>query len=400
MNIGRIIGAVAFAAVAAVGRGEWRTIDGTGSSVTVPLNLSSVWDKRSLDEEQIAWSSLGWDDEAEAAGGKTVTLQLIPLSAGAAVTLMTEQKGHRQTYVWEPDGVTKQVYRIQHKVIGGSVLETDLKAYFSFERYDNIPPSEVEVRAAIRSADGYGQDFGVANDSANWWILTDGPGDGIEARTGTSSFAFTMSGQGEFLFDYALWGGEWTVTVDGVQVQAPSAAGDWAAFRIPIGGFTCRHTVVFHATLSAGGDIARLRNVRWMAEDSDWRVESEESVETSFDLREGVRVLKDRDDLLPFAYSSTNFTGVAGATSESIVEVSIIRVIGAGEDVSRWTDEVPGTARVLYRGMGESTVAWKGKPGVWRATFIIANASGGALHTETAVFDMRQCVRGLLIRLR
>ena len=73
---------------------EWS--EGTGAIAQVSLDLSEVWDKRDLDEEPILWSSLGWEDVAEEEGGKTVTLQLVPLSSGAGQTLGSGLKGYRQ----------------------------------------------------------------------------------------------------------------------------------------------------------------------------------------------------------------------------------------------------------------------------------------------------------------
>ena len=180
MNISkRTIGAVALAAAAVVGYGDddiivdgvEEEVEGTGAIVQCALDLSDVWDKRDVKDEPILWSSLGWEDAAEEESGKTVTLRLIPRSAGEALTLMEAQTGFRQTFTWTPGEVTKQVYNIRHVVGNGSPLEKDLNAYFSFEHYDHVAPSEADVRAAIRSDDGTGWNFGIVNDLKNWWNL-------------------------------------------------------------------------------------------------------------------------------------------------------------------------------------------------------------------------------------
>ena len=413
MNIKRTIGAAALAAVAVVGYGDdaiivdgvEEEVEGTGAIVQCALDLSDVWDKRNVNAEPILWSSLGWEDAAEEESGKTVTLQLVPLSAGEAQTLMEAQAGFRQTFTWKPGEVTKQIYAIRHVVSNGSPLETDLNAYFSFENYDHVAPSEQDVRAAIRSEDGTGGSFGIVNDAENWWNLVGGPGEGIAAPQGESTFVFTVDGHGTFLFDYALGGGAWTVTVDGVAVKSLTDAMDWTASGLSFEGLRA-HTVVFSTDLPAGGDFALLRNVRWVEE--DWCSSVGTGSGTAVDLRTNdVLVVKRSDELMPFAWSSTNFTGNAlvkntgfiSIDPQSVASVRVVQVTGAGDDVSQWATEVAGTERTLVaEQQGEGTIKWRHiKPGVWKAELVI-KTNGSETYRETRILDLRKYSgQGLMI---
>ena len=413
MNIiRRTIGAIALTAVAAVGYGDDVVADaeeeivGAGAIAWGELDLSEVWDKRNRNVEPILWSSLGWDDAAEAAGGKTVTLQLIPQSDGDPQTLASGLTGHRQTFGWKPSGVTKQVYNIRHIVVGGSPLET-LDAYFSFEHYDHVLPSEQDVRAAIRSDDGTGWDFGIANDAENWWDLAGGPGEGIAAPEGASTLTFTVDGRGTFLFDYALEGGAWKVKVDGVEVRTLDAAADWTGAELPMDERLVTHVIEFETELS-GGDSAALKNVRWV--DADDCFGGGRAGAGAADLREGVLVVRRANELMPFAWSSTNFTGNALVKNTgfvtidpaSLASVRVVQVTGEGDDVSQWTTEVAGTATTLVaEKQGEGRVRWKGiQPGVWKAELAI-ETNGSETYRETRILDLRKySAQGLVFFLK
>ena len=395
------IGALVLATVAAVGYGDdgvvcdgaERGIHGAGAIAQGELDLSDVWDKRKIDDEPILWSSLGWEDTAEEEGGKTVTLQLVPLSAGGEQTLGSKMKGHRQTHVWTPGEVTKQVYNIRHIVIGGSPLETDLNAYFSFKNYEHMAPLESDVRAAIAAKDG--SRYEIVNDTANWWNLAGGPGEGIAAPQGASVFAFTVDGRGTFFFDYALVGGAWTVKVDGVAVRTMDAASDWTGAELPMDERLVTHVIEFVTGLS-DGDSAALKNVRWISPDD--RFGGGQDSDGAVDLREGVLVLRRPNDLMPFTWSSTNFTGVVEiGPSEtqridptSVVSVRVVQVTGEGEDISQWAAEVAGTEKTLVaEKQGEGTVNWKHvKPAVWKAELVI-ETGGIETYRETRILDLR-----------
>ena len=401
MNIiKRIIGAVVLTAVIAVGYGADAVIAdgveevvvGTSAIVQCALDLSEAWDKRDLDDEPILWSSLGWEDAAEEESGKTVTLRLIPRSVGEAQDLMEPQAGFRQTFTWKPSEMTKQVYTIRHVVSNGSPLETDLKAYFSFENYDHVAPSELEVRAAIAAKDG--SRYGIANDPGNWWELAGGPGEGIEAPRGESVLAFTVDGRGTFAFDYALKGGTWKVKVDGVEVRTMDAV-DWTGVELPMDERLVAHVIEFVTELS-DGDSAVLKNVRWV--DADDCFGGGQGGGAAVDLREGVLVVRRANELMPFTWSSTNFTGNAllkntGFVSidpTSVVSVRVVQVTGEGEDISQWAAEVAGTEKTLVaEKQGEGTVNWKHvKPAVWKAELVI-ETGGIETYRETRILDLR-----------
>ena len=367
-----------------------------GAAAPHALDLSDVWDKRNVNDEPILWSSLGWEDVAEAEGGKTVTLQLIPLSAGEEETLRSGLTGHLETDYWTPGEVTKQVYNIRHVIVGGSPMETDLNAYFSFENYDHVAPREQDVRAAIRFGDGTGWDFGIANDAENWWDLAGGPGEGIEAPEGASTLTFTVDGHGTFLFDYALEGGAWKVKVDGVEVRTLDAAADWTGAELPMDERLVTHVIEFETELS-DGDIAALKNVRWV--DTDDCFGDGRAGTGAADLREGVLVVRRSNELMPFTWSSTNFTGNALVKDtgfipidpQSVASVRVVQVTGAGDDVSQWTEEVAGTEKTLVaEQQGEGAIRWKGvQQGVWKAELVIATG-GSETYRETRILDLRK----------
>ena len=402
MNIvKRTIGAVALAAVAVVGYGDGvgaaddaaEVIAGAGAIAQGALDLSDVWDKRDFSDEPILWSSLGWEDAAEAEGGKTVTLQLVSSSGDDPQTLASGLKGHRQTYVWTPDGVANLVYDLKHIVVGGSPLET-LNACFSFENAARVAPSEADVRAAIGSDDGTGLTYGIANDTGNWWTTVGGPGEGIVAPEGKSSFKITVEGSGHLRFDYALGGGAWTVKVDGIEVRTMDAA-DWTVAEVSVDGALAAHVIEFVTNLS-DGDTAALKNVRWV--DTDDCFGAGRCGIGAVDLREGVLVVRRANELMPFAWSSTNFTGVIeiglGETQridpQSVASVRVVQVTGAGDDVSLWTTELDDTAKTLVTELqGEGTVKWKGvKAGVWKAELVI-ETGGIETYRETRILDLR-----------
>ena len=367
-----------------------------GKIVQKALDLSDVWDKRDLDCEPILWSSLGWADVAEEDGGKTVTLRLVQLSDGAEQILGSGLKGHRQVTNWTPREVKKQIYNIRHIVVGGSSLETDLNAYFTFDNYEHLAPKEADVRAAIRSVDGTGWNFGIANDAENWWTLAGSQGEGIKAPSGTSKFTFTVNGRGAFKFDYVLDGVTWTVKVDGRQVGQLDAASVPTSVELSLNGSGGVHTIEFITVLSDGASFASVRNVRW--DDADYRVGLGKSGACPVDLREGMLVVQRAAELMPFTWSSTNFTGSALVKGvgyvqidpASVASVRVVRVTGEGEDVACWTTEVADTEKLLVAEKpGESTVKWRGvRRGVWKAELAISTG-GAVVHAETRVLDLR-----------
>ena len=116
------------------------------------------------------------------------------------------------------------------------------------------------------------------------------------------------------------------------------------------------------------------------------------------DLREGVLVVRRTKELMPFAWSSTNFTGNVLVKDTGFVtidpaskaSVRVVQVTGDGADVSQWTTEVAGTAKTLVsEQQGEGEVKWDGvKRGVWKAEFVIQK-QGGEAYRETRILDLR-----------
>ena len=68
--------------------------------------------------------------------------------------------------------------------------------------------------------------------------------------------------------------------------------------------------------------------------------------------------------------------------------ITLVQVTGEGADVSKWTQEVPGTATTLNQDAGEGEIEWFAKPGVWKASFELVY-DGQVFHVERAVFDLR-----------
>lgn len=407
MHIGRATCAVALATAVAVCCGEGRAdtvspdnpkvVDGGGNSALCSLDLTAIWEKTDVNPEQIEWSSLGWGDAAEEPNGKTVTLELVPIRMGSTITLMEPSVGFRQKFIWTPQGMSKQVYRLRHIVKSDSspVFMETLNAYFSFENYEDVAPSDEDVKLAIYPDGGEGWNYTFANDAQNWWALNPNDG-GIMARSGTSSFSFTVSGEGTFGFNYAMGDATWTVSVDGGVAQALSSSVDWTALSLVIDGLTT-HTVVFSTTLSEEGAFARLRNVSWT--DKDWRSDAGSSGMAKVDLREGALVIRRSNELLPLTYSPTNFTGdVLGKDvgyfridEDSVVSVRVVQMTGdAGVDVSEWTTEVQGTSLVLKDDVtDEGVVQWDHvNAGVWKAELTI-KTDGESVHRETRIFNLR-----------
>lgn len=398
MNICRIFCAVALAVIAAVCRGSGREgiiTSQDGDQVVCQLDLSRVWDKRDLKGEPILWSSQGWGLEPEINDGETVTLEVTAQSHEGVETLESGLVGYRQTRLWTLDGAEKTVYTIHHVVKSGAVSDQEktLRAYFSFENYEHVQPSMADVRAAI-CAGGDLQSYEVVNDPVNWWELVDGPGEGIEAPVGQSSLVFQRNGSYTSLsFDYTLGGGTWKVSINGGEPVELSASDGWSTVDFVVRGYALQ-TVEFITDLESDG-VALLKNVRWIEDVS--RFGTGQGSGAAVDLREGVRVMRRRSELLPFVYSSTNFTGLAEADGQSVARVSVVQLEGEGEALETWTP-VTGSEKVLKKdATGEGSVVWCGKKGVWKAIFEIRDSGKTVVHTEEAVFDLRNLACGFAV---
>lgn len=349
------------------------------------LDLSPCWEKMFPQDEGILWSSLGWDDAAEAPNGKFVTLQLIPQITGLPQPLTDELLvGHRQTFVWAPGHPQNQVYNIRHVVNNGTVVET-LDAYFRW--IHGVVPTAEQLRSAVKHADGYPQYYTIQYDPDAPWFLIGGESEGIEVSGGEGQCVITVVKSGRLSFDYALDGGTCMVSIDGGAPVSLVASTDWTGGEFEIDG-SRQHTIVFSATVGAEG-FARLKGVVWSEVDYDRRTDGIGVRGVQMDLREGVRVIRSRDELLPFVYSSTNFTGLAEADEQSVARITVVGLEGEGDELEEW-EPVPGTEKVLKKDtVGDGQVVWHGRTGVWKAVFEI-RAEDDVVHTETAIFDMRQ----------
>ena len=374
------------------------------------LNLSDVWALTSLADEQLAglrYSSTGWGCRTVAEGA-TVRIAAVSgiltdggfVADGAAATLVDGLTGDG-TYDWVPQGVAKRVYRLMHEVSvdGKPKAEETLYCYFDFSSCV-IQATAAEVAAAVCGEVSHAMK--ISNDVDHPWQPIDGAGSGLLPEKNlaagmetTISFAFT--GIGEFSFSYRLTGGGLTVTLDGAEPVELTANDDWTAFGPLTFETFGAHTAVFAFTSAADADAA-IKDVVWCRPEQA-SVAQAAATDKAMDLREGVRVIRGFGELLPFVYSPTNFTGLAGVADASIACVKVVQLTGTGPDLSLWSEEVPGTARELVRSASDGTVVWNGRNGVWKATFDILDGET-SVHTESAVFDMRRFGLGFMILLR
>ena len=390
MNISCSLGAVAVVVIAATGYGDGRSaIRRTvvaSDSMTVPLNLNSCWARRSIDPIAVGYSAVGWDD-VPVDDGATVTLEVLAGAAAPHVPEGGDGLSGRGTYVWHPSSEAMgQMCTMRHTVVRGGAVDPDetLVARFAFSRELR---TEEEVAAVIYPDARRPCEISVSG--ANW-LSTGRAGDGIAApvsEMATVTFAFDWAGP--FDFEYRFVGeGALTVVVDGGERRTLDPSVGWVAVRFGFDSVRA-HTVV----LSASGDAA-IRNVRWGI--GGYAFGSGRRGSSAVDLREGVLVVRQAQERLPFTWSSTNFTGVVASGEvdlRSVASVRVVQVTGEGEDVSQWTAEVSGTAKTLVaEKKGEGKVRWTGvKPGVWKAEFVI-RTDGGEVHCETRILDLRKYV--------
>ena len=363
----------------------------------VSLDLSAIWDRTDLSAIGVAYSAVGWALTADESD-RTVTLAYFKTNeeASAATEIASGLTGCG-TQTWTPSGVAKDGYELRHSVYDGltEVAGERLSAFFTFANCQMEATPE-EVRDAVL---GIGEPCIVTNDADHPWQPLAGAGSGAAAPAGTNTqIGFAVAGEGALSFGVRLDGGTLAVLVDGVSVATYDSVADWTAVTLPIVGRTA-HTVAFAYTAADGTTSAALRGVSWKTDAG--RLSAASCDGARVDLREGAKTIMRREQLLPFVYSHTNFVGVAGATAESVARVSIVRLAPdePTDDLSLWTNAVAGTERVLREESDESSVRWRGHGGVWRATFDILNGED-TVHTETAIFDMREFCPGFMLMLK
>lgn len=349
------------------------------------------------------YSAIGWDLDAVPDSSRTVTVTarpgtlvngvFTPDSGVPEVTLLAETTG-RGEFDWgnTPD-VGRRIYQFTHTVRKNGVLDEAgiLCGYVDF-RDCEIYESQYEVMRAVLAE--FTHEIEVVQDGYNPWqpadvsttrsgIFTDEALDQDEETLTT----FTFNGVGVFRYEYKLDGGQLLPVVDGVEGEALATAGDWSAGRVEFadGG---DHEISFVFTGAGDGSTAGLRNVQW-TQAASFACASDAGTGIRFDLREGVRAPRYLSQVLPFAYSSTNWIGdVSGASAESVAKVTIVQLTGTDPDVRNWTEEVPNTFAELVKEPGEGVVKWKPRKGVWKATFDILN-SEDSIRQEESVFDLR-----------
>lgn len=128
------------------------------------------------------------------------------------------------------------------------------------------------------------------------------------------------------------------------------------------------------------------------------RIRTVSSDGVRFDLREG-EVLKTSSpaEIPPFAYSATNFVGLSEAAGGTVAAVSIVKLEGTGDDLTRWTER--GSRRKLVESAGEGAYAWSAKRGVWKAVFEIRDGQGVA-RTCDRILDLRDLKLGSCLILK
>ena len=355
------------------------------------LDLGELFDASTQNPVPISYSARGWGLEAEADSGNTVTL-VISSDVSGDLTIASGLTGHDAVYQWVPD-VPRREYAICHIVSNGTeeVSSRRLVGALSLIVHEKSATDE-EILAAATGARG--EPFTLVSDVDYPWQPIEGPGDGLRSKASATegktdtALAFAVEGCGAFDFEYALDDGTLSVSVDGVEVRSYAVAAGWTADSLEIATYGA-HSIVF-LYHPAGTGRGSFRSARWHAKDMSLAEVSADGL--VLDLRDGVRSVKYKEDLFPFVYSATNFTGLAGVEGETRSRVSVMRLMGEGWDYASWTGSehvVAGSERVLFEGPGESSVTWTPERGIWKAVFEILSGEE-VVHCESAIFDMHR----------
>ena len=419
--LGAVVTLLTFSAAADYVRENELDVEAVVQQMSVPqqvADLRATFPVASLDDKALKglmYSANGWalnaaEDETRTA---TITAQAGTLADGvftpdgsAEVTVLSATTGEGTTD-WIVTEISKKVYRLTHTSRKGWTVDDagTCYGYLDFTHCVSYA-SQADVEAAVLGAITH--KIAVIQDAVWPWqpIDTAVARSGIEtnellSRGETTTTTFTFKGRGVLHYEYDLTGGMLEVVADGEVVSTFTAeTAGWVPCQVLFEGFGA-HEVSFVYTAVGNYAVAAIRNVRWEVDDvSMWTQKGVD--ETRVDLREGpVRTPRNRDEVLPFAYSSTNWTGVAGATAESKAHVRIVQMTGSDPAVTNWTTEVAGTSRVLHDAPGEDAVSRKLKVGcVWKATFDILNGET-SIYSEEAWFDLRQTrTPGFLLMLK
>ena len=394
--------AVPLVTAAAGGYGDDGVV-GAGAAVQCALDLSEKFVVTSFSPMDVPYSAVGWGIEENGADGWSVTLELTPVGEVVSSVVASGLAG-RGTNSWDTGNLRNGDYVLRHSVRKNGVEEPieTLEAHLVFDR-SAARPLETLAEVADAVFPDAGRPCAVTAMGGVNWTAVGLAGDGIAGpASGTATLTFEADGIGTFAFEYLCAAGETlTVAVDDGEPQTLAAAEGWTEARFAFGD-ACAHAVV----VSAAGAGTAVRGVRWDdGSASDGRVGV-----GAVDLREGVLVVRRERELMPFAWSSTNFTGNAfekdaGFVSidpQSVASVRVVQVTGAGDDVSQWATEVAGTSKTLVsERQGEDAVKWKGaKPGVWKAELVL-EAGGSETYRETRILDLRKYTgQGLVILVK
>ena len=381
-------------------------------------DLRSAFPVASLQDEALKglmYSANSWVRDAAPDETRTATITAqagslvdgVFMSDGSAELTVLPATPGEGTVDWNLSMIDKTIYRLTHTTRkNGTVDDAGIcYGYFDFTQCVMAKATQAAVEAAVLGTITH--KIAVVQDEYWPWQ----PIDTAVARSGLATdagllpgdetaTAFTFSGRGVLHYDYDLTGGVLEVVADGEVVSTFTAeTAGWVSCQVSFEGFGA-HEVSFVYTAAGGGTAAAIRNVRWeVYDESMWARKG--GGETRVDLSEGVRTPKNRDEVLPFTYSSTNWIGAAGATATSKAHVRIVQMTGSDPAVTNWTTEVAGTSRVLHDAPGEDVVSRKLKVGcVWKATFDILNGET-SVHREESWFDLRQThVPGFFLMLK
>jgi len=368
------------------------------AETNMPLSLTTLWDIREIVTLGVRYSSVGWDLDPVSTGDG-VRLTLIPLLDGVEVpeqarVLATGLTG-RGTYDWTPTDMMRRQYVLRHEVLSGEtvVAAETLNGRFTFENCEFETLTEDDMISALGRVT---QPYHVTNDVVHGWKMVNKAGDGLKTPTlsdgQSAQLDFYLAGAGTFYIDVALdmdaGTGSVALVADGETVTTVTeacAATTLSAAFAEDGDH--RVSVVF--ANASGAAKAVLTNARWTKTpiaDGGIPLCDDASEPFRTDFRQGVRVITLPQEVLPFVYSCTNFTGLAGTTAASVAKVEIVKLEGEGGDVTAW--QPVGNVKTLVQASDEGAVVWKVKTGVWKATFTILTDAQAKL-TETAYFDCR-----------
>lgn len=377
-----------------------RAMQGIETVVDCRETYPVIWLDGDTVVQGLNYSAIGWDLEPAGDSSRTVAITarsgtlangVFTPDGSAEFEVMPAKEG-RGLFDWQLGEIGKRVYRLEHKVTkgGSDVQEETLYGYFDIHGR----ATQAEVEAAVM--DEIPHAAVVRQDEAWPWQPIDFAMAGAGIATGSdipqgvaATTAFTVHGCGDFRYKYMMTGGELKVIADGETVAIFAEPAMLTALQISFADDR-EHEVSFVYTSAGDGTTAVLRNVRWDLPDENLRASGGYDA-VRVDLRDAlVRSPERLSDVLPFAYSSTNWIGdVEGVSAASVARVTIVRLKETeGVDMKDW-DEVPGTLRELKREVGEGEVKWNARKGVWRATFDILEGNV-SIHPESVIFDLRK----------